>query len=226
MPWVLLARRTAFQPDLDASAAELVMGANPAQPGDIIGEPGPPINDEQLRRLLEGLRTNAARPAIQTAHHRTPPVNVPINLDQVTHVRVKRAKPGPLGISYEGPFQIIERVGDSCLKLRVGSYASGEPRYELQHWENCKPAVMSDDTPTAVRQKLGRKALNPRAAPFKPVAPPPFQNVKDTGPPKIPFKKVDPLPPPENEPKVTDEKFSRTGRKITKPVRFQANSFS
>ena len=48
LPWVLLDRRTAYQPDLGATAAELVMGANPTQPGDLIGTPEEPMTDNQI----------------------------------------------------------------------------------------------------------------------------------------------------------------------------------
>ena len=43
LPWVMLGRRTCYQPALDATAADLVFGATPLVPGDIIGEPGPEL---------------------------------------------------------------------------------------------------------------------------------------------------------------------------------------
>ena len=157
LPWILLGQRTAFQQDLNSTPAELVFGTNPIVPGDIVGEPGPPISSPQLRSLLESLRAMAAQPAIPTSSHCDPPVHVPSNLDDVTHVRIRRHKQGPLAHTYEGPFEIVERVGKSCIRIRVGSYADGSPRYELQHWENAKPAVLSPDMEPAERKKLGRK---------------------------------------------------------------------
>ena len=162
LPWVILGRRTSFQPALDATAAELVLGENPVIPGDLVGEPGPPITGAKLKKLLEGLRKNAARPAVQTTHNRDAPVNNP-DLSHTTHVFVKRGKAPPLGHSYDGPFQIVERLGTSCVKLRVGSFANGDPRYEVQHWHNLKPAVMAEDTRTAERAALGCKPLNHKA---------------------------------------------------------------
>ena len=41
-----------------------------------------------------GLKLNAAQPGIETSSHRTPQVNPPKDLDKITHVRVKKAKPG------------------------------------------------------------------------------------------------------------------------------------
>lgn len=168
LPWVLLARRTAFQPELDTSAAELVLGVDPKLPGDMVAEPGPPMTNVQVQQLLEGMRSKAARAAIQPSSHRNPPVYMPKGIENVTHVRVQRAKPGTLGYAYEGPFKIIERLGDSCLKLRVGTSADGTPRYETQHWNRCKPAAIDDSTPLGQKKNPGRKPLNPEAVPFTP----------------------------------------------------------
>ena len=52
LPWVMLGR-LAFQPELNATATELVFRSNPLLPGDIVGEPGPPLNRTQLETLLE-----------------------------------------------------------------------------------------------------------------------------------------------------------------------------
>ena len=92
LPWVLLGRRTAYQPELDSTSAELVFGTTPAVPGDIIGDPGSPLSMTQIKSLLEELRAMAAQPAKPTSAHRSMPVNIPRNLEKVTHVRVKKAK--------------------------------------------------------------------------------------------------------------------------------------
>ena len=113
-----------------------MLGSNPTVPGDMLGEPGPPLSSKQLKDLLDSLRAQAARPAIQNSSHHQPPVNVPDNLQEVTHVRLKRHKLGPLQHTYEGPFKITERVGRSCIKVQVGLYADGTPRIETHHWEN------------------------------------------------------------------------------------------
>ena len=157
LPWVLLGLRTTYQADLKSTSAELVLGTNPIIPGDLIGEPSPEVSSRQLESLLESLRQRAAQPATQTSSHGIPPVNVPTNLDQVSHVRIKRHKLNPLQHAYEGPFPIIERVGKACIRVRVGSYADGRPRTELHHWENAKPAVLSPSTVVAERGPLGRK---------------------------------------------------------------------
>lgn len=167
LPWVLLGRRTALQPALDASAAEMVLGTNITIPGDIIGEPGPPLKGKQLQQLLEGLRQKAAQPPTQPSHNRQAPEHYP-NLDDITHVYVRKGKKDTLGPLFEGPFPILERLGKSCVKVRVGTTAGGEPRTEIQHWFNCKPANKSEETPEGQRVPRGRKPLNPKATPFVP----------------------------------------------------------
>ena len=159
--WILLARRAAYQTDIYTTSAELVMGSNPVLPGDVHTDLDL-SRSENLQQLVEGLRTNAAQPAHQTSAHRDPPVHVPEGLDRVTHVRIKRAKPGPLGHAYEGPFKIVERQGKSCIKVRVGSYANGEPKYEVQHWANCRPAVISENIQEAQRALPRRRRRGPQ----------------------------------------------------------------
>ena len=128
-------------------------------PGDIVGEPGPPISSSQLKTILESLRAMSAKPAVPTSSHGEQPVHVPSNLDRVTHVRIRRHKQGPLQHVFEGPFEVVERIGKSCIRIRVGSFADGTPRYEVHHWENSKPAVVTPDMEPAEKKKLGRKPL-------------------------------------------------------------------
>ena len=48
LPWVLLGLRVKYQPNLDASAAQMVLGMTPRIPGTMCGVPGPPLNSTQL----------------------------------------------------------------------------------------------------------------------------------------------------------------------------------
>ena len=72
---------------------------------------------------------------------------------------VKCGKPTPLGPKFDGPFKIIERLGNSTIKVRVASYANGQPRYETHHWASCKPAVFLDEPFETERTPLGRKRV-------------------------------------------------------------------
>ena len=111
----------------------------------------------QLRDLVDDLRMKAARPPVHMSAHG--PTHQPYLPDFVntTHVHVKRGKPIPLGRQYDGPFPIVERLGRSCVKVKVGVTAGGAPRYEVQHWNNLKPAHMSGPTAEAIRPTVGHK---------------------------------------------------------------------
>ena len=155
LPWVLLARRTAFQPELNTSPAEIVYGETITIPGDL---PGSDLqSDSDLPSLLERLRTKAARPPVQTSHHSTPSVYMPENMHTATHNYLLKGKPTPLGERWDGPFEIIERLGDHCLKVQVASYASGAPRFETVNWNNCKVPYFVDEPITVEKPKRGRK---------------------------------------------------------------------
>ena len=106
LPWVLLGRRTSFQPELNTSPAELVLGSHPRLPGDLL-DAGP----EAVADILESVRTKAARPPVQPSQHRTVPVNFPEKARSATHVYVKRGKKAPLGPAFDGPLEITERLG-------------------------------------------------------------------------------------------------------------------
>ena len=130
-----------------------MLGETPLVPGQLIGSELSPESD--LPTLLDKLKTKAARPPVQTAHHSDPIVHTPAAMDKATHLYVKRGKITPLGKRFDGPFPIVERQGNACVKLHVANYANGQPRYEVQHWQNCKIPDF-DDPLTATRPALGR----------------------------------------------------------------------
>ena len=57
-------------------------------------------------------------------------VYMPESALRAEYVFVKRGKPGNLGKQYDGPFKVEERLGNKCLKVRVGTTAQGEPRFK------------------------------------------------------------------------------------------------
>ena len=120
--------------------------------------------------ILQDLRTNAAKDKlpIPTAHHNTVTPYFPESAKQATHVMQRIGKPLPLGPRYDGPFKIEERIGNSCLKLRVGNWANGQPRHELAHWNNCIPYPLDAPLVEAAKAKRGRKPLNANAPVFMP----------------------------------------------------------
>ena len=155
LPWIILNRHTVHQPDLNASAAEMVMGQCPKIPGDIC--PSPDGEMPTVECLLEKLRRNAAAPPVQTSFHGSQPVFWPSSAAKATHVYVKVGKPTPLGPTFKGPYPITKRLGTSCLEIRVGSFKNGQHRLETVHWNNCKPGVLRPGTEDAQRPTLGRK---------------------------------------------------------------------
>ena len=154
LPWALLSKCTTFQPDIGASPAELVFGCDPALPGEVAVSQDKPLD---VPRLLAHLRSNAAKPPAQTSLHTRPKPYFPPSAQNCTHVWVKLAKKSPLSPLNEGPYRIIERVGKSCLRVQLGYLANGEPRIQMLHWSNCKPADMAEDSTVAQRPALGRK---------------------------------------------------------------------
>ena len=164
LPWILLAKNSAYQPELGTSPAELVLGQMPRLPGDVLE-----TNGQRITELIEDLRNNASRPPVQTAHHRSITVFTPKEMEECTHVYTKVGKPSQLGSLYEGPYPIIQRIGKSVLKIKVGNWANGSPRHEITHWNNAWPAPPSDEPLVlAEKPRRGRKPLNANAPSFHP----------------------------------------------------------
>ena len=115
------------------------------------------MTNEALRDILEGLRFKSAQPPKQMMAHGKKQVYMPDSALQAEYVFIKRGKPDNLGKQFDGPFKVEEQVGDTCLKIRLGSMAQGEPRFETHHWNNMKPAVVQESTNVQERPNPGRK---------------------------------------------------------------------
>ena len=154
LPWTLLARRTAYHAQLQASPAEVVFGDVPRVPGDLTPElPA----DSSLADLINRVKTNAKRPPAPT---KTPAPQTQLENSTLgaDHVYVRRAKHTPLGPLSDGPYPILERLGKSCLKIKTGEFVFGKPKTEVVHWRNCTPHTLTPTEKPATRPKLGRKA--------------------------------------------------------------------
>ena len=83
---------------------------------------------------------------------------MPKDLNTCSHVWVKKpdAKKLPLGPAYDGPYEVLERRGTTCVVVRVGSFVNGTPRTEMHHLDNCKPVYFEDEPYTVEKPKLGR----------------------------------------------------------------------
>ena len=62
LPFVLLGKRVTLQPDVGASPCELAMGMNVQIPGQILRDPGELQSEEELKTLLQQVRSNTANP--------------------------------------------------------------------------------------------------------------------------------------------------------------------
>ena len=163
LPWVLLGKRVAYQPDLDTSAAMLAFGRSPLLPGQLLGHPGPPLTSLQTKALLEEmykLDTNPSHPTSTKTQFKDIS-----STDDVTHVYVRVDEPKGLSSRFEGPYKVISRPSRSQVEVRVGSYANGQPRTSIFHWSSCKPAHLREDFQEGSRPNLGR----PRTRPDPPV---------------------------------------------------------
>ena len=167
LPYVLLGRRTAYHADLEATPAQVLFGEDPKLPGEI----NPPVGaGETVQDLLARVRKLKDRKPAQTNLRKTVNTYMPPAAQVATKVYTKKPKTTPLGASWDGPYPIVERQGKSCLKLKTGEYANGEPRTEIRHWKTCYPAPLDEDIPSAKKGPLGRKPLNAKAKPFNPTS--------------------------------------------------------
>ena len=154
LPWVLLGKRTQYQPELDASAAEMVYGQPLKVPGDLAGSNLEP--EGTIKELLNKLHKHAAKDPVPTSHHSNRNVYMPDKAMTCTHVWAKVGKSTPLGANLDGPYPILERRGKSCVLIQVGTYVNGTPRAQLQHWNNLKPANFMDEPYENFKPNLGR----------------------------------------------------------------------
>ena len=138
LPFVLLGRRVAYQPDIKASAAQLTFGVNPRIPGQILHDPGEVPSGEELQTLLEQIRNNVNKPAIQPSNHSAPEVALPDIPEGVTKAYVRQHKKTGLQAPFEGPFDIAERISRSTVKLHVGNFKDGTKKYEIRHANDLK----------------------------------------------------------------------------------------
>ena len=160
--WVLLGKRAAFQSDLKTSPSLLAFGRSPLLPGQLLGHPGPALNNEQTSKLLEQLYQLENKPALQTSST-AEPIDISVT-ERATHVYVKVHEPRGLNPRFEGPFEIVSRPSRTQIEVKIGAYASGEPRLSVYNWSSCKIANLRDDFVEGARPKLGRKPAQPSAS--------------------------------------------------------------
>ena len=112
LPWVLLGKRIAVQPDLDIFA---VFAKSLSVPGNLFGHPRAPPTNLQTKTLLEQLYKMTARPLVPTSTV-VNPADLTETL-QAKHVYVKVDQPSGLQARFEGPYPIVSRPSHSTITV-------------------------------------------------------------------------------------------------------------
>ena len=137
----------------------MVLGMSPRVPGQLVGEQGPPLNNAQLRGLLDQLYRMADRPPVPTSGKRVK-LDIENTLD-ATHVYCKVDKPLGLAPKFEGPYRIHSRPSRTQVEMEIGKYRDGKPRLLTVHWSQCKVAHLREGAPDGARPALGRPRNSP-----------------------------------------------------------------
>ena len=161
LPWVILGKNSAYQPDIKASAYQMLYGFEPSLPGQILNAANHQESVKELENLLQNQQKRVSLPAIQpSAHGKKEETSAGI-AENVTHVYTKQHKALGLQPSFAGPFPIDQRLSRSTFKLKVGFKVSGEPIYEIRHLNDLKAAEPDSHVAEAVRAKKGRPKSSP-----------------------------------------------------------------
>ena len=219
LPCAMLAIRTTVKPDINASPADLVFGEGLTVPGELL--PNVPPSDGQLARqrasALADLRLEVSRlQPTETSAHRRPIIHLPADLQNCTHVFVRRGGiQSSLASPYVGPFRVVSR---NHLNFRV---AIPGRQNETVAIARVKPAYASaDDAEEAAPPSPpppGRRPRPPRRrrrSGDADAAPPPRDGDADPPPPRrrasqraqsfSPLSPGSPPPPPASQRSVDD----------------------
>ena len=156
LPWMLMGRRAAYQPELGCSPFQMTFGQASVLPGTMLGEVGNPPSKSELESLRENLESEQDRPPIPMARHGIGPQIYTKDTETASHVYLKSENPQGLQPRWHGPYLINKRLGDSTIEVRTGTFKDKTPRLEMHSWNNAKPAYMGENAVEAERPKLGR----------------------------------------------------------------------
>ena len=154
LPFTLLGRRAALQPDLGASASDMTTGSSPLLPGVMVDDQQGEQNDHQLLQTLKKLD---AEPPVPMSRHKPPDeVYMPPATKTATHVYIKVENPTGLSMKWQGPFPIVSRPSNTTIKIKVGYNKQGLPLLEDHHWSRVQIAHLRPDASEAHRLLKGR----------------------------------------------------------------------
>ena len=203
LPWVLLGRRVAHQPDLGASSSELTFGQNVRIPGQLLYDPGEIEDFPTLQKLLRQVRLNTSAEAKQPSSHALPEKKLSGVPAGATHAFTRQHQATGLQAHFEGPFRIDSQVSRSVIRLEVGLYKDGRKRYELRHINDLKFAHPDSLAAEARRPALGRKptSLHGGQQPTEAQSP-----LAPTSPEGNSLNRSDPNPPTPTGPELSKQK--------------------
>ena len=155
LPFTLLGRRVALQPDLGASPAQYLYGTEPILPGVILQNEQGKENDHQL---LKNIQVNSNRPAVPTSRHcATPPTYMPPETKNPKYVYVEVDNPTGLQRKFSGPYPVMGHPSNTTITILVGYTAQGIPKEETHHWSRIRVADMRPKTELGNRPRPGRQ---------------------------------------------------------------------
>ena len=158
LPFVLLGRRVAYQPDIQASASELTFGKNVTIPGQLLMNQETLTEEQPSVELLKLVRSKTDTETRQPSRHCPPERPMPPIPENIKQVYTKQHQTTGLQPSFEGPFRVEERTSRSVWKIEVGTYKDGRKRYEYRHVNDLKFAHPKSLAAPIERPKLGRPA--------------------------------------------------------------------
>ena len=107
LPWVLLSRRVALQPEVGTSTAKMLLGVDPVVPGQLVGHENPLMSNNDLKGLVKHLEAATDVPGREmTNHSKKKEEFMPITTENATHVYLKQENPTGLLPKFTGPMKL------------------------------------------------------------------------------------------------------------------------
>ena len=129
--------------------------------GQLLNDKSEEMSSDQLQNLLVEQKKRNSNKALQTANRAKPENVLPSLPENVTRVYTKQHKASGFEASYAGPFEIVEKISKSTIKIQVGLKANGEPIYELRHLNDVKLEHPNSLVAPAIRPRKGRPLKKP-----------------------------------------------------------------
>lgn len=210
LPLILLSLRTALRQDNQLAPAQIVYGTSLRLPIDLMIKSDEFLDitqyTERLTRSMQSIGPITTRPCSRSSY-------IDSNLAKCTHVFIRNENKRGLNPVYNGPFRIISR-NNKFFKVQLHN------REDTISIDRLKAAHTDEEMFTKLTEEYPRVRIPAtnvrRVEPLTPPPPPPSTNPQDnphlqvTNPRSRKVKFAKPI-----------AQYSRSGRQITKPRRFQ-----